>query len=85
MDYRIRRATLDDRAALERLIAESARGLSREDYSEEQVEAALRTVFGVDTDLVLDGTYYVAEAERVDSDHVIKKLIEAVPEPKSGL
>ena len=62
MDYRIRRATLDDRAALERLISESARGLSREDYSEEQVEAALASVFGVDTDLILDGTYYVAEA-----------------------
>ncbi|MCA1615152.1 MAG: AAA family ATPase [Acidobacteria bacterium] len=28
---------------------------------------------------------FQAEAERVDSDHVVKKLIEAVPEPKSGL
>ncbi|MBV8859526.1 MAG: MoxR family ATPase [Acidobacteria bacterium] len=28
---------------------------------------------------------FQAEAERVDSDQVIKKLIEAVPEPKSGL
>ena len=28
---------------------------------------------------------FQAEAERVDSDHVISKLIEAVPEPKSGL
>ena len=63
MSYVIRRATLDDRAALERLIAESARGLSREDYAEEQIEAAIATVFGVDTDLILDGTYYVAEAE----------------------
>jgi N-acetylglutamate synthase-like GNAT family acetyltransferase len=63
MDFQIRRATLEDRAALERLIAESARGLSRGDYSEEQVEAALASVFGVDTDLIRDGTYYVAEAE----------------------
>jgi GNAT superfamily N-acetyltransferase len=63
MEYRIRRATLEDRAALERLIAESARGLSRGDYSDEQVEAALASVFGVDTDLIRDGTYYVAEAE----------------------
>jgi len=62
MDYRIRRATLDDRAALELLIAESARGLSRGDYSDEQVEAAIASVFGVDTDLIRDGTYYVAEA-----------------------
>ncbi len=63
MDYHVRRATLEDRAALERLIAESARGLSRGDYSDEQVEAALSSVFGVDTDLIHDGTYYVAEAD----------------------
>jgi GNAT superfamily N-acetyltransferase len=62
MDYQLRRATVEDRAALERLIAESARGLSRGDYSEAQVEAAIASVFGVDTDLVHDGTYYVAEA-----------------------
>src|SRR5215204_6332093 len=62
MEYRIRRATLEDRAALERLIAESARGLSRGDYSEAQVEAAIASVFGVDTDLIRDGTYHVAEA-----------------------
>src|ERR1044072_2747220 len=62
MEYRIRRATLEDRAALERLIAESARGLSRGAYSDAQVEAALASVFGVDTDLIRDGTYYVAEA-----------------------
>jgi GNAT superfamily N-acetyltransferase len=62
MDYRIRRATLDDRAALELLIAESARGLSLGDYTDAQVEAAVASVFGVDTDLILDGTYYVAEA-----------------------
>src|SRR5215213_8779068 len=62
MEYVIRRAKLEDRAALERLIAESARGLSRGDYSGEQIEAALASVFGVDTDLIHDGTYYVAEA-----------------------
>jgi MoxR-like ATPase len=28
---------------------------------------------------------FQAEAEKVDSDHVVQKLIEAVPEPKSGL
>jgi GNAT superfamily N-acetyltransferase len=63
MEFQIRCATLEDRAALERLIAESARGLSLGDYTGEQVEAALASVFGVDTDLIHDGTYYVAEAE----------------------
>jgi GNAT superfamily N-acetyltransferase len=63
MEYILRKATLEDRAALEQLIAESARGLSREDYSIEQIEAAIETVFGVDSDLVLDGTYFVAEID----------------------
>ena len=61
MDYVLRKATLEDRSALARLIVESARGLSREDYSDEQVEAAIETVFGVDSDLILDGTYFVVE------------------------
>ncbi|HEX8734848.1 MAG TPA: GNAT family N-acetyltransferase [Pyrinomonadaceae bacterium] len=63
MDYIIRKANLEDRAAIERLIAESARGLSRDKYSNRQIEAAIATVFGVDTDLILDGTYYVVEAD----------------------
>ena len=63
MDWVIRVATLDDRPALEELIATSARGLSRDDYTEEQVESALATgVFGVDTDLIRDGTYFVVES-----------------------
>lgn len=63
MDYVIRKARLDDREAIELLIAESARGLSREDYSEQQIESAIRTVFGVDTDLIEDGTYFVADLD----------------------
>ena len=62
VDYVIRKARLDEREAIERLIAESARSLSRGDYSDEQIEAALASVFGVDSDLILDGTYFVAEA-----------------------
>jgi GNAT superfamily N-acetyltransferase len=61
MDYIIRKANLDDREAIEQLIVESARKLSLEDYSEQQIEAAILTVFGVDTDLILDGTYFVAD------------------------
>ena len=61
MDYTIRKAVVSDRAAIQQLIAESARGLSRDDYSEEQIEGAIKTVFGVDTNLILDGTYFVAD------------------------
>ena len=63
MNYRIRKATLADRAEIENLIAESVRGLSREDYDERQIELSIKTVFGVDTELIADKTYFVAESE----------------------
>ena len=57
----IRRAMMDERDAIKQLIADSARHLSREHYSDKQIEAAIASVFGVDTDLIEDGTYFVAE------------------------
>ena len=63
MDYLVRKATLDDREAISRLIAESARRLSREHYSEAQIEGAVASVFGVDSSLIEDETYFVAEQE----------------------
>ncbi len=59
----IRRAVMEDRESIKRLIAESARLLSREHYNDTQIETAIATVFGVDTDLIEDGTYFVAESE----------------------
>ena len=61
MDYQVRQATLDDREAITRLIADSARHLSREHYDDAQIEAAIASVFGVDSTLIEDGTYFVAE------------------------
>jgi N-acetylglutamate synthase-like GNAT family acetyltransferase len=63
MSFTIRKATLDDQSAIADLIAESVRGLSRGDYDTEQIELSIKTVFGVDTELITDGTYFVAEAE----------------------
>ena len=63
MAHRLRLATLDDVPALNALIATSARGLSASWYSAEQIESAIRYVFGADTQLIADGTYFVAEAE----------------------
>ena len=57
----LRLATLDDAAPLEILIAESARKVCGRDYSAAQVEGALRGAFGVDTQLLRDGTYYAVE------------------------
>jgi GNAT superfamily N-acetyltransferase len=59
--YAIRAATASDRAAIEALIAASARGLSAGDYTDAQVEAALGSAFGFDSQLVADGTYFVVE------------------------
>ena len=58
---RPRRATDDDVPALRTLIEESARGLSVGFYTPAQIDAAVAHVFGVDTQLVTDGTYYVVD------------------------
>jgi len=63
MVHEVRKATLADREAITRLIAESARLLSREHYADAQIEAAIASVFGVDSDLIHDGTYFVAEQD----------------------
>jgi len=57
----IRKATMEERDAMWQLIAESARHLSRAHYDDQQIEAAIATVFGVDTSLIEDGTYFVVE------------------------
>jgi N-acetylglutamate synthase-like GNAT family acetyltransferase len=56
-----RKATLSDVSTIHTLIAQSAWGLSRADYSDAQIEAALQSAWGVDTQLIRDGTYFVAE------------------------
>jgi len=58
----LRRATAEDKPAIAALIERSARGLSRDDYADGQIEAAVARVFGVDSELIEDGTYVVAEA-----------------------
>jgi GNAT superfamily N-acetyltransferase len=63
MDYELRKATLDDQPTLQRLIARSIRALGADDYSQEQIDAALRGAFGVDSGLIRDGTYFVAVAD----------------------
>ena len=65
MSITLRRALRADIPLLIALIERSARGLSALDYTESQVAGALRGAFGVDTQLVDDGTYFVAEEDRV--------------------
>src|ERR1019366_8192812 len=63
MPYLLRTAARADQGPLQHLIARSARDLGAQGYKPEQVEAALRGAFGVDTQLIDDGTYFVAELD----------------------
>lgn len=63
MKISIRQAVTVDIPALRALIDASVRGLQTQDYTASQIESALTTVYGVDTQLIADGTYFVAEAE----------------------
>ena len=63
-NIRFRKAQQNDVAELIRLIALSARGLANQDYTQEQIEAAIGTVWGVDEELIQDQTYFIAESEK---------------------
>lgn len=63
MTIALRTARFADIAQIEALIARSARGLSAADYRPSQIEGALRGAFGVDTQLLTDQTYFVAEED----------------------
>lgn len=65
--FRLRRARRDDVGALQRLIEHSVRQLGAAWYSSEQIASALRFMFGVDTQLIDDGTYYVVQ----DADRIV--------------
>jgi N-acetylglutamate synthase-like GNAT family acetyltransferase len=70
----IRKAITADIPKLRELIDASVRGLQAGDYTPEQIEGALKTVFGVDSQLIEDETYFVAEAKsqaKIESAGVI--------------
>jgi GNAT superfamily N-acetyltransferase len=59
--FNLRPATSTDVPAIRALIDASVRGLQAADYSPAQIDQSLRSVYGVDTQLIADGTYYVVE------------------------
>jgi GNAT superfamily N-acetyltransferase len=67
VEIRIRKAMAADVPVLRWLIEASVRELQAEDYTPAQMEGALDSVFGVDSQLIADGTYLVAEARIVDA------------------
>jgi len=63
VNIHLRLATDRDIERLRPLIEASVRGLQAGDYSPEQLEGALAAVYGVDSQLIADGTYFVAQCE----------------------
>jgi N-acetylglutamate synthase-like GNAT family acetyltransferase len=61
--FSLRLAREDDAPVLERLIERSARTLLPRYYSPEQLEVAIGPVFGLDRQLIRDGTYFVVECD----------------------
>jgi GNAT superfamily N-acetyltransferase len=64
-EWPLRRAVESDASALKDLIEVSVRELQAPYYSTEQIDAALGPVFGVDRQLIRDGTYFLAERSGV--------------------
>src|SRR5277367_5832976 len=60
LHYRL--ATLADIPRLHALIDRSVRELQARDYTPAQLDGALGSYLGVDTQLIADGTYFVVEA-----------------------
>lgn len=71
MTVRIRKATPDDVHRLQEIIQASVRGLQAADYSPAQIEGALASVYGVDTQLIADGTYFVAELAEAENTCIV--------------
>jgi GNAT superfamily N-acetyltransferase len=61
--FTIRLARLDEKPALNALIHASGIGLATGFYTEAQAEAITREVFGVDSALIEDGTYFAIESD----------------------
>lgn len=70
MKVRIRVAEAADIPRLRDVIEASVRGLQAQDYSPPQIEGALQSVYGVDSQLIADGTYFVAEVDEPESQVV---------------
>jgi len=62
MSISVRVAIPDDIPKLREVIDASVRGLQPGFYTQEQIDGALASVYGVDTQLIADGTYFIAEA-----------------------
>ena len=63
MKFEIREARGSDTESIAKLIAESVQGLAVGFYDNRQIELSIRSVFGIDYQLIEHGTYFVAESD----------------------
>jgi N-acetylglutamate synthase-like GNAT family acetyltransferase len=63
MTFSLRKATLNDIDEIAVLISKSVRSLSQNYYDAQQIELSVKSVFGVDRELIGDETYFVAETD----------------------
>lgn len=70
-EFDIRVATREDIPALSELIEQSVRVLQAPDYTTAQMDGALGTLLGVDSQLIADGTYFVVESPAGENKIVI--------------
>ncbi|MBA3813310.1 MAG: GNAT family N-acetyltransferase [Alphaproteobacteria bacterium] len=64
--WTLKPARIDEIESLNELIRLSARGLS-EEYTQEETEALIQYVFGVDQELIHDKTYFVIQKDNVSA------------------
>jgi GNAT superfamily N-acetyltransferase len=77
--FQVRPALPADVPVLRELIDASVRQLQAQDYSSAQIDSALRTVFGMDSQLIADGTYLLAETAPVLNSDANEKPSTAAP------
>src|SRR5271155_5675934 len=70
MSFLLRQAIPQDIPQLRELIEFSVRGLQANDYTPAQLAGALHSVYGVDTQLIADGTYFAVEATQPSDESV---------------
>src|ERR1700683_3732853 len=69
--FQIRKAITADISRLREVIEASVRGLQVEHYSPAQIEGALQSVYGVDSQLIVDGTYFVVEVSDSQNTEIV--------------
>lgn len=71
MNLSLRIAVMADVPRLRELIEASVRRLQARDYTPTQIEGALASVYGVDTQLIADQTYFAVEAVEPGADTIV--------------